>query len=43
MRAVGEFYDHRDIDGFVRVYQVHRRMIIPAVRVYWECKPLLLD
>ena len=33
MRAVGEFYDYRDTDGFGRVYQVHRRSIMPAMRV----------
>ena len=33
MRAVGEFYDYRDTDGFDRVYQVHRRSIMPAMRV----------
>lgn len=32
MRAVGEFYDYRDTDGFGRVYQVHRRSIMPAMR-----------
>lgn len=43
MRAVSEFYDYRDMDGFDRAYQVHRRTIIPAVRVCWGCRPLLLD
>jgi hypothetical protein len=36
MRAVGEFNDYRDTDGFGRVYQVHRRSIIPAMRVCRE-------
>lgn len=36
MRAVGEFYDYRDTDGFGRVYQVHRRSIMPAMRVCQE-------
>ncbi len=43
MRAVGEFYDYRDTDGFGRVYQVHRRSIMPAMRVCREWGPLLLD
>ena len=43
MRAVGEFYDYRDTDGFGRVYQVHRRTIMPAMRVYREWGSLLLD
>lgn len=36
MRAVGEFYDYRDTDGFGRVYQVHRRSIMPAMRACRE-------
>lgn len=36
MRAVGEFYDYRDTEGFGRVYQVHRRTIMPAMRVCRE-------
>lgn len=43
MRAVGEFYDYRDTDGFGRVYQVHRRTIMPALRVCREWGSLLLD
>lgn len=43
MRAVGEFYDYRDADGFGRVYQVHRRTIMPAMRVCREWGSLLLD
>jgi hypothetical protein len=43
MRAVGEFYDHRDTDGFGRVYQVHRRSIMPAMRVCREWGSFLLD
>lgn len=36
MRAVDEFYDYRGTDGFGRVYQVHRRSIMPAMRVCRE-------
>lgn len=43
MRAIGEFYDYRDTDGFGRVYQVHRRTIMPAMRVCREWGSLLLD
>ena len=43
MRAVGEFYDYRDTDGFGRVYQVHRHSIMPAMRVCREWGSLLLD
>jgi A118 family predicted phage portal protein len=43
MRAVGEFYDYRDTDGFGRVYQVYRRTIMPAMRVCREWGSLLLD
>lgn len=43
MQAVGEFYDYRDTDGFGRVYQVHRRTIMPAMRVCREWGSLLLD
>lgn len=43
MRAFGEFYDYRDTDGFGRVYQVHRRSIMPAMRVCREWGSLLLD
>lgn len=43
MRAQGEFYDYRDTDGFGRVYQVHRRSIMPAMRVCREWGSLLLD
>lgn len=43
MRAVGEFYDYRDTDGFGRLYQVHRRSIMPAMRVCREWGSLLLD
>ena len=43
MRAVGELYDYRDTDGFGRVYQVHRRTIMPAMRVCREWGSLLLD
>lgn len=31
MRAAGEFYDYGDTDGFGRVYQAHRRTIMPAM------------
>jgi len=43
MRAVSEFYDHRDTDGFGCVYRVHRRSIMPAMRVCREWGSLLLD
>ena len=43
MRAEGEFYDYRDTDGFGRLYQVHRRSIMPAMRVCREWGSLLLD
>lgn len=43
MRAEGGFYDYRDTDGFGRVYQVHRRSIMPAMRVCREWGSLLLD
>ncbi len=36
MRVVGEFYDYRGTDGFGRVYQVHRRSIMPAMRACRE-------
>ena len=42
MRAEGEFYDYRDTDGFGRVYEVHRRSIMPAMRVCREWGSLLL-
>lgn len=43
MQAVGEFYNYRDTDGFGRVYQVHRRTIMPAMRMCRELGSLLLD
>lgn len=43
MRAVGDFYDYRDTDGFGRVYEVHRRSVMPAMRVCRELGSLLLD
>ena len=43
MRAEGEFCDYRDTDGFGRLYQVHRRSIMPAMRVCREWGSLLLD
>lgn len=43
MRAEGEFYDYRDTDGFGRLYEVHRRSIMPAMRVCREWGSLLLD
>lgn len=43
MRAVGDFYDYRDTDGFGRAYEVHRRSIMPAMRVCREWGSLLLD
>ena len=43
MRAVGELYDYRGTDRFGRVYQVHSRSIMPAMRVCREWGSLLLD
>ena len=43
MRAEGEFYDYRDTDGFGRLYEVHRKSIMPAMRVCREWGSLLLD
>lgn len=43
MRARGDFYDYRDTDGFGRVYEVHRRSIMPAMRVCREWGSLLLN
>ena len=43
MRAEGEFYDYRDTDGLGRVYEVHRRTIMPAMRVCREWGSLLLN
>lgn len=43
MRAVGSFYDYRDTDAFGRVYEVHRRSMMPAMRVCRELGSLLLD
>ncbi len=43
MRAEGDFYDYRDTDGFGRLYRVHRRSIMPAMRVCREWGSLLLD
>ena len=43
MRAEGEFYDYRDTDGFGRLYEVHRRSIMPAMRVCREWGSLLPD
>lgn len=43
MRSEGEFYDYRDTDGFGRLYEVHRRSIMPAMRVCREWGSLLLD
>lgn len=42
MRTLGE-YDYRDTDGFGWFYQVHRRSIMPAMRVCREWDSLLLD
>lgn len=43
MRAVGDFYDYHDVDGFGRMYEVHRRSIMPAMRVCREWSSLLLN
>lgn len=42
MCSRGDFYDYRDTDGFGRVYEVHRRSIMPAMRVCREWGSLLL-
>lgn len=42
MRSAGEFYDYRDTEGLGRVYEVHRRSIMPAMRVCRELvRPLV--
>lgn len=43
MRSRGDFYDYQDTDGFGRVYEVHRRSIMPAMRVCREWGSLLLN
>lgn len=43
MEASGSFYDYRDMDGFGRIYEVHRRLIHPAMRVCREWGSLLLN
>nr|WP_314785195.1 hypothetical protein [Olsenella uli] len=43
MEASGSFYDYRDMDGFGRIYEVHRRSIHPAMRVCREWGSLLLN
>jgi A118 family predicted phage portal protein len=43
MRAEGDFYNYRDTDGFGRLYEVHRRTVMPAMRVCREWGSLLLD
>lgn len=43
MRAFGDFYDYKDMDGVGRVYEVHRRSIHPAIRVCREWGSLLLN
>ena len=43
MAARGGFYDYRDTDGLGRVYEVHRRTIMPAMRVCREWGSLLLN
>lgn len=43
MRAVGDFYDYHDTDGFRRVYEMRHRSIMPATCVYREWGSLLLD
>jgi len=43
MRAKGSFYDYRDTDSYGRVYEVHRRSIMPAMRVCREWGSLLLN
>lgn len=43
MRARGDFYDYRDTDSLGRSYEVHRRTIMPAMRVCREWGSLLLN
>lgn len=43
MRGIGTFYDYRERDSFGRVYEVHRRSIMPAMRVCREWGSLLLS
>jgi hypothetical protein len=43
MRSAGELYDYRDTEGLGRVYEVHRRSIMPAMRVCREWGSLLLN
>ena len=43
MQSVGSFYEYKDVDGFGRVYEVHRRSIHPAMRVCQEWGSLLLN
>ena len=43
MRAVGDFCDYHDGDGFGQMYEVHRRSIMPAIRVCREWSSLLLN
>lgn len=43
MGARGDFYDYRDKDGLVWVYEVYRRLIHPAMRVCKEWGSLLLN
>lgn len=43
MASRGEFYSYRDVDGFGRAYEVHRRSLRPAMRVCTEWGSLLLN
>lgn len=43
MRALGDFYDYRDVDGVGRLYEVHRRSLHPAMRVCRGWGSLLLN
>ena len=43
MRARGDFYDYRDTDSLGRAYELHRRTIMPAMRVCREWGSLLLN
>lgn len=43
MRALGDFFDYRDVDGAGHMYEVHRRSLHPAMRACREWGSLLLN
>lgn len=43
MRALGDFYNYRDVDGAGRLYEVHRRSLHPVMRVCRGWGSLLLN